>query len=101
MKSKINNLFGILKETFKKYPLVLLCTLCCTFCFVFFIQIIDYQETNYKYDEIASDFIKTLKYEALKFSLVFALGISLFFGIQMLCERYGKSFIFHLLGFLF
>ena len=94
---KIYSFLNIIKDTFKKYPIVILSALINTCCFISLMYLGEYQYENFdSYEQIHE-----IKHKIKTLGLVSGLGISLFFGIKMASERYGRIFIFHLLGFIF
>lgn len=94
---KIYSFLNIIKDTFKKYPIVILSALINTCCFISLMYLGEYQYENFdNYEQIHE-----IKHKIKTLGLVSGLGISSFFGIKMASERYGKIVIFHLLGFIF
>ena len=93
---KIYSFLNIIKDTFKKYPIVILSALINTCCFISLMYLGEYQYENFdSYEQIHE-----IKHKIKTLGLVSGLGISLFFGIKMASERYGRIVIFHLLGFM-
>jgi len=87
MNQKLNEIFGKAAFAIRQFPLVLLMALGASVCLMFI------ADENFR----TSEKVFTLT----KLALIFALGISLMFGLKMLSQRIGKQILLELGGILF
>ncbi|MDO4728980.1 MAG: DUF4153 domain-containing protein [Bacteroidota bacterium] len=89
MQHKINLILDKADRTIRKFPLVIISSILCTVFAIYSIEVEGnlFQKETFSYGEMI-----------YRLAFVFNLGISVFFGVKIAEERYGRSLWFNLVG---